>query len=360
MGYLGKDFGTTPGDLRAQPPVAIPTKSRSKSAFQNIRRHITRDKKILEIGPLLRPMAAKRDCYNVYIVDKLDRDGLMRHYRHLGSDVHLIEEVDFVWEDGTLLDSIPNEHHSTFDVVFLSHVLEHVPDPLGFLKSCHSLLKPGGVISIALPDKRYCFDLFRPLSTTADWLEASRNRDAVHTRKTLFETSITAVAKRGMISWPDKDAIIAEQMTFVTMSLGEAFRTYYRKGQSNAYIDCHAWVFTPASFALIAHECYALGVCGLSLESVTTTQNGEFFAHLQFAERRVIDHHERLQLMALAAREQVEGYKLIEPARSRPMRAAARMVVAGVPKMKRAMRQAVLVVLSSILLECEPLGWIAF
>jgi predicted SAM-dependent methyltransferase len=354
MGYWGKDIGTTFRDLEEVNPLAFPSKSNAKSAFQNIRRHITPDKKILEVGPLLRPMAAKRDGYNVYILDKLDRDGLIRFYHpHIGDEVELIEEVDFVWEDGELLDSLPAEHHQTFDAIILSHVLEHVPNPLGLLKSCHGLLKPGGVISLALPDKRFCFDLFRPLTTTSDWIEALLNRDTVHTRKTLFTTSTTAVAKQGLISWPDGGAILAEQMTFVTMALEDAFKTYYGESKSNAYIDCHAWVFTPSSFALIAHECHALGICNLSLESITTTEAGEFFVHLQATEKRSISHHERLQLMALTAREQVEGLKLIEPAKRRKVRAVAKVVVEGMTKLKRAMRQITLISASLILLESD-------
>ncbi len=40
----------------------------------------------------------------------------------------------------------------TFDVVTLFHVLEHVPDPDDTLKRCHSLLSPGGVLILAVPN----------------------------------------------------------------------------------------------------------------------------------------------------------------------------------------------------------------
>ena len=41
-----------------------------------------------------------------------------------------------------------------FDVIILSHVLEHVSDPASFLKSAADLLKPGGYIYIELPGYR--------------------------------------------------------------------------------------------------------------------------------------------------------------------------------------------------------------
>ena len=42
----------------------------------------------------------------------------------------------------------------TFDVVYHSHVLEHLPKAAapGFLRECHRVLTPGGIIRVAIPD----------------------------------------------------------------------------------------------------------------------------------------------------------------------------------------------------------------
>ena len=39
-----------------------------------------------------------------------------------------------------------------FDVVFCHHVIEHVPDPIKFMKDIHFVLKPGGVLIIGTPN----------------------------------------------------------------------------------------------------------------------------------------------------------------------------------------------------------------
>jgi SAM-dependent methyltransferase len=41
---------------------------------------------------------------------------------------------------------------SSFDVVTLFHVLEHVPNPLATLRTCRELLNPGGILVVAVPN----------------------------------------------------------------------------------------------------------------------------------------------------------------------------------------------------------------
>lgn len=61
---------------------------------------------------------------------------------HKGLEVHI----------GTI-DSVSYPDNS-FDVITLSHVLEHTPDPIQTLLDCHRLLKPGGILSIITPNNK--------------------------------------------------------------------------------------------------------------------------------------------------------------------------------------------------------------
>lgn len=53
-------------------------------------------------------------------------------------------------EIAKLIDS--KKIHRTFDLVWMSHVLEHFSDPIGALRKAYDILSPDGVIYIATPD----------------------------------------------------------------------------------------------------------------------------------------------------------------------------------------------------------------
>ncbi len=267
---------------------------------------------MLEIGPLARPIAPKAQGYNVVTVDYADRETLIKHYAHVGFSADSFEEVDFLWSSGDLADAISVEHHGTFEVIVLSHVLEHLPDPISFLNSCAKLLKAGGYVTLALPDKRYCFDLFRPLTTTGQWLAAFRQKPTFHNDAALFDYATLAVAKNGELAWSTSKNK-ARDITFVHMSLEAAYARFFggQPRNPNNYEDCHASVFTPASFALLAQECHALGVSPLALDFVSTTREHEFFVHLRLVERQPISYHDRMQLLALTAKEQSDGFRKV-------------------------------------------------
>ena len=60
---------------------------------------------------------------------------------------------------------------ATFDVVYLSHVLEHFgkKEALGLLKECHRVLQRGGIVRVAVPDLEHIAQLYlQALGKAAD------------------------------------------------------------------------------------------------------------------------------------------------------------------------------------------------
>ncbi|MCH7959056.1 MAG: class I SAM-dependent methyltransferase [Candidatus Hydrogenedentes bacterium] len=50
------------------------------------------------------------------------------------------------------IDTVPEIQKSRYDIVFCSHLIEHLPDPVAFAESVACLLRPGGVCSIVTPN----------------------------------------------------------------------------------------------------------------------------------------------------------------------------------------------------------------
>jgi predicted SAM-dependent methyltransferase len=112
----------------------------------------------LEIGALHHPLRLPKGAHARY-VDRYDVPDLRRHYPEL-ADLPLVP-VDVV-DDGEVLASVPDE---SVDFVVANHFMEHCQDPIGALEHHLRVLRPGGVLYVAIPDKRRTFDEARPVTT---------------------------------------------------------------------------------------------------------------------------------------------------------------------------------------------------
>lgn len=60
---------------------------------------------------------------------------------------------------------ISDQIHKRFDYIIACHVIEHVPDPIGYIKDLSNLLKDDGILFLAVPDKHETNDKNRPLTS---------------------------------------------------------------------------------------------------------------------------------------------------------------------------------------------------
>ncbi len=60
---------------------------------------------------------------------------------------------------------------NSLDYVVSCHVLEHVANPVAALAEWYRVLRPGGIIYMVVPDRRFTFDHLRPVTTVDHMLE---------------------------------------------------------------------------------------------------------------------------------------------------------------------------------------------
>lgn len=231
----------------------------------------------LEIGPSHNPIAPKREGFNVHVLDHLDREGLRSKYAdhaQYGVNIENIEEVDFVWHGQPLAELIGNKQ--CYDWIIASHVIEHIPDLIVFLQQCELLLKEDGLLSLVVPDKRYCFDHLNSTSSTGEFLdafEAKRSRPSVGK---VFDHFANACKRGNKIAWDPNEAGDFE----LIHSLEQACSLWQQARSEETYIDTHCWRFTSESFRLVLSDFKMLGLMGLEIIQEYPTAGCEFYVTL--------------------------------------------------------------------------------
>jgi len=147
----------------------------------------------IEIGPLCRPIVDKAESQVLY-VDHADTESLRRKFAsNPNVDVDKILDIDGVWGEQSLQDCLGDR--ADFDYVIAFHVMEHVPDLVGWLNEIDQVLRPGGLLCLAIPDRRYTFDYNRRSSGLADVIEAFVRKNRRPTPVQIFD----ALSKAAMV-----------------------------------------------------------------------------------------------------------------------------------------------------------------
>jgi predicted SAM-dependent methyltransferase len=196
----------------------------------------------LEISPLSRPILDPQNPNSRYL-DIFSREELRIQY---GSDPTIIKEdiveVHYVDKGNNYYELVGADR---FGLILASHVIEHVPDVLRWLNGLALILHDGGVVKLAIPDKRFCFDHWRRLTSVSDIVGANLEKRKKPTSERVYDYKMFA---RGDMNDPIKhhaglypDVIpLSKEMHDYAMSVALKSET--------EYVDAHCWVWTPESF----------------------------------------------------------------------------------------------------------------
>lgn len=139
----------------------------------------------IEIGALQNPLKLPRQA-KVKYVDRMSKEDLWTHYPELRGQ-NLVE-VDVIDDGERLLTFADGE----LDFIVANHFLEHCQDPIQTLENFLRVLRPGGVIYLAVPNKRFSFDKDRA-STTLEHLIEDHQRGPDTSRRFHFEEWVRLV-----------------------------------------------------------------------------------------------------------------------------------------------------------------------
>jgi hypothetical protein len=126
----------------------------------------------LEFGPLNKPLVLKNEG-DIRYVDAKTTEELRGWLPSSGSyESEDYVQIDYVWDGGDFRKVVGPD--ILFDYAIGSHVIEHVPNMIGWVNDIASVLADDGILSLAIPNKRYSLDVQRQETGCAqiidDWL----------------------------------------------------------------------------------------------------------------------------------------------------------------------------------------------
>lgn len=233
----------------------------------------------LEIAPLHKPVFSKA-THNILYTDYVHADELRKkakdnpHFRP-----EAVAELDFVWEPGReLKDCVPPG--ISFDYVIASHVIEHVPNLIGWVQQVLDVMPVGGIFALVVPSKDATFDAYRAPTSAADLIDAWIRDISIPSPRQVFDCLSHAAE--------DAEAPVGERAFETGVPFEKAPRRYSDKEalgfacdtwRNNTYIDLHCSAFTPPSFVQVMNQLVTLGLLNVTL-SEPIEQWAEFYVNL--------------------------------------------------------------------------------
>lgn len=261
----------------------------------------------LEIGPLTSPLVRKPE-HRVRYVDYAPTEVVRANQFDPAVRVEDIVEIDLIWGGEPLLAL----NGGPVDYVVASHVIEHVPDLIGWLQELGEVLRPGGVLGLAVPDKRFTFDALRQTTVLAEaveaWLLAARRPSL----RQIFDAASLGVAVDQAQVWAG-DFDPAARRDEVLGRLAPALGLARRLAAEPSYRDAHCWVFTPGSFLDLLEELAALQLLPFRLDAFFATEPGAAEFHARLVRAAPDDPQVRASLAVARA-----GLAVAEPAEPEP------------------------------------------
>jgi SAM-dependent methyltransferase len=251
----------------------------------------------LEIGALDNPTPLP-DGISVEYVDYASTEYLRQEHLDQETARDDIVKVDHVWPGSGSLAQICRR--SDYDFVIASHVIEHVPNVLGWFEGIYGVLRPGGVFNLAIPDRRYTFDIRRKVSTLGEMVEAYLHSYTKPSVRQLFDHTYDAAAVDPGSPWSPTFDLSSISRYSGEDALNLAYDQSRITMEQGRYFDSHCWVFTPRSFLDRIEGVIKLGLFPFVISEIAETQKGSFEFFVSFRKEASDRSSKELQNWRLA------------------------------------------------------------
>lgn len=230
------------------------------------------DQRILEFGPLTRPTVTRETHPKVSYADVRSTEDIKKLYSsndYLAStgikvDLNSIVNIDYVI-NGTYKESFKNVEK--FDVVLLSHVIEHMPDIITFFEDIINVINKNGKLIIIYPDARYCFDHFRNGTSFIDAYEVYKYKSSSSNRVLDFVFNVVKENNPSFFWGGENTTRILPKNDF-NISL----KAYSKALKNELPDDTHFWPFADYQFVKFLYDLERANLLNFQIDNFCPTQ----------------------------------------------------------------------------------------
>lgn len=159
----------------------------------------------IEIGGLGRPLKVPSGV-SVKYVDRFSVEELKANYPDMPP--HKVLAPDIV-ANGETLDPVGD---GSQDFVIANHVIEHYQNPILFFRNAYRVLKPGGVLFLAIPDKEKTFDRDRPVTPfehlREDYEDGPEGSKRGHFEEFVALADLPGIGRQAWTTESERDALV--------------------------------------------------------------------------------------------------------------------------------------------------------
>lgn len=270
-------------------------------------RILNKEDRILEFGPLTRPIVTKDKFPNSFYADirsteevkKLYLDNLYLKSTGLRVNLDAIVDIDYI-----IRDSYKKTFKKVrkFDVAILSHVVEHMPDIINFFQDILNVLKEDGRLVLIYPDADYCFDHFRNGSSFADAYEVYANGKNLSNRVMDFVYNVIP-ENNPVFFWNDKK----ENTKLPKNDFKQTLEIYNRSLDGEYPDDVHFWPFSNHQLIKFFYDMDRAGLFKFEIEGFfpTSKNTQECMVILKVKQTKKLDYNKYIKLLDCTSKSQM-------------------------------------------------------
>ncbi|MFZ0268051.1 methyltransferase domain-containing protein [Caulobacter sp.] len=220
----------------------------------------------LELSPYFDPFLSKSD-YNLLYTDYIGTEEIRaKASQNPGLQGREVPEVDFVWTPGRpLAECAPPG--TLFDYAIASHVMEHVPNPIGWINDVLSVMKVGGRLALFLPDRRLTTDYYRQETQYHHLVQWWIEQPSVPTPGQILDFMTNSFEHRHGIE-VDWAAIEGGLRLPPYYSGADSLNTAIFVHNETHYVDVHTTVWNATTFKSVFERVISSGLLNVSMGEV--------------------------------------------------------------------------------------------